>query len=243
MTTTTPRAGRRLRKRFALGTGALALALTGTAFAATTAVTDPPELVTDTYAFVGGIVNPDGNPTVYTFQYGETTDYGQQTPVTSAGNGKAEVPVNISLDDLKPATVYHYRLIAYPDPAAGSSYGVAQILGSDQTFTTAPSLAIAFAGKTAKVSGERAAVSLSAVGPPGIAAQGKLTLKAKVGKKSRAIGSARYRVGVNKTKTVSVRLARAAVNLIKDGQKIKATASAKTKGIATPVTSKLTLQG
>ena len=242
MKTLTAQAVRRMPRPAVAAVAALTLGLAGTAYAATTVVTSPPDLVTDTYAFVGGTINPDGVPTVYKFQYGETTDYGLETPVTNAGNGKAEVPVSTSFDDLKPNTTYHYRLVAYPDPAASPSYGVAVTAGQDVTFTTTPSLAVSVVGKKAKLAGERVPVTLAVVGPPDEFAAGKLTLKAKLGKKPRAIGVGRYRIRTGKSKTLNVRLARGAIAAIKDGAKLKATAVVKTKGLPA-VTAPLAITG
>ena len=257
---------------------ALAATLVATASAATpTVVTNPvdPADVTDTYAFVGGSVNPNGDPTVYKFVYGETTAYGSETPTTSAGNAKIDVPVNTSFDDLKPNTTYHFQLVAFPDPSAGPYYGVAQTTGGDQTFTTSASASVAFASTSAPVKNGRAAVSLTAAGPSDGAAKGKVQLvakiktvikkkvkvKVKVGKgknrhtvtrtkvktttKSAAkpIGSASYSINVGKTKTIKVTLKEAALKQLRKKGKLKATATATTKGVATPVKAKLTLKG
>jgi hypothetical protein len=243
--------GRIRPARIALLAAVLALVPAATALAAPTVTTSPvedPTFVTDTYAFVGGIVNPNGEPTSYQFQYGQTTAYGLTTPVTSAANGKADVPVSVSLDDLEPNTTYHYRLVAFPDPSQSAYYGVAQTAGEDQTFTTTSSLAVAFASKKSTFLGKKAFVKLTAIGPPGDVAKGRLTLKAKikVGKKKKAklrrIGSASYSVTVGKTKTIQVTLSRAARKLIAKQGSLKATASAKTSGIKTPVTAKLTIK-
>src|SRR5690242_19877118 len=72
--------------------------------AAPTATTSPVDstLLTDTYALISGVVNPGGTATSYQFEWGTTTAYGQSTPVTAAGNGTADVPVDFSLDKLQP---------------------------------------------------------------------------------------------------------------------------------------------
>jgi phosphodiesterase/alkaline phosphatase D-like protein len=157
--------------------------------AGTTATTAPadPSLITDTYALLSGVLNPGGVATVYWFQWGKTTAYGQATPVTPAGNGAADVPVDVSLDTLKPGTTYHYRLWAKPvgDPTAGD------VVGADQSFTTAPALAVGIVGRAVHVSATgKALVKLKAVGPPDESAAGVLKLTAKVNGQTLSFGFA-----------------------------------------------------
>jgi WD40 repeat protein len=80
---------------------------------------------------VNGRVNPYGQQTTYRFEYGETDDYGQVVPIGDedvAGNGYAFRGVSHGIAGLKPATTYHYRLVAHN--ASGSS------ATPDTTFTT-----------------------------------------------------------------------------------------------------------
>lgn len=84
--------------------------------------------VTDTQASLAGTVNPQGELTSYAFQYGTTTAYGQQSALTSAGSGTADVPVRADLSGLTAGTTYHYRVIA--TNASGPT------VGADKTFRT-----------------------------------------------------------------------------------------------------------
>jgi hypothetical protein len=59
-----------------------------------------------------GVVDPNGSPTNYFFQWGTTTAYGSQTPTVSAGNGIAKVKVGQSVVGLHPGATYHFRLVA-----------------------------------------------------------------------------------------------------------------------------------
>ncbi len=68
--------------------------------------------VTCTGATLNGTVNPSGLATTYHFEYGTTTSYGTNTPVTSAGAGNAAVTVNAPITGLTAGTMYHYRLVA-----------------------------------------------------------------------------------------------------------------------------------
>lgn len=122
-----------MRRFAALGVTLIALlALTaGLALAAgaPTVTTGSSSAVTDTTATVAGTVNPQGQLASYAFQYGTTTAYGQQTALTSAGSGSADVAVRADLAGLTPGTTYHYRVIATPT-------GGGTVVGADQTFTT-----------------------------------------------------------------------------------------------------------
>jgi len=110
-----------------------ALLVPGVALAADPTVETLPAdatLLTDSYALLSGNLNPNGTDVVYRFEWGRTATYGHTTPTTSAGNGKADVPVDISLDTLKPNTTYHYRLVAQND------HGTTRT--PDASFTTNP---------------------------------------------------------------------------------------------------------
>ena len=84
--------------------------------------------ITQSGATVSGTVNPNGQSTTYSFQYGTTTSYGSATSSQVAGSGNTAVNVSATLTGLSPGTTYHYRITA--TNAAGTAYG------SDLTFTT-----------------------------------------------------------------------------------------------------------
>jgi hypothetical protein len=85
--------------------------------------------ITPTTAHLSGKVNPRGQSTTYSFQYGTTTKYGATTPAAPAGSGTTAVTVGADIGGLQGATTYHYRLVA------SSPGGV--VSGSDRTFKTA----------------------------------------------------------------------------------------------------------
>jgi hypothetical protein len=89
---------------------ALPLARTGTV-----------QATSSTEATLAGTVNARGLPTTVQFEYGETVDYGSETPTVSAGAGQVDSPVNVQLTQLSPDTTYHCRLAA--TSSAGTSYG------------------------------------------------------------------------------------------------------------------------
>lgn len=94
-------------------------------------------------ATVNGTVNPQGRPTSYYFEFGETTNYGSQTPPQGAGAGTRAVAVQAGLSGLRTDTTYHYRLVA-----VGPNNTVAT--GEDRTFVTSGtgSTRLAFFGHT-----------------------------------------------------------------------------------------------
>lgn len=112
-----------------------AVLLAGSALGAGSAVatTNAATAITSTGATLNGTVNPSGQATTYAFQWGLTTNYGNEAPLppASAGSGSADVPVSLDLGGLASGTVYHFRVIA--STASGT------VTGADETFTTAGS--------------------------------------------------------------------------------------------------------
>jgi hypothetical protein len=114
----------------ALSAGVLALAApTAAAASAPAATTSGSSNITFSSASVYGNVNPNGLATDYQFQYGTTVAYGAQTPLAPAGNGTTAARFGQELTGLRPATIYHYRLLAVN--ADGTT------AGRDRTFATA----------------------------------------------------------------------------------------------------------
>lgn len=191
-----------------------------------------PTLITDSYALLSGNLNPNGTDVVYRFEWGRTATYGHTTPTTSAGNGKADVPVDISLDTLKPNTTYHYRLVVLN--AAGTAWN-----GSDQQFTTTSALGLVFASLKAKVTkAGKAQVKVKSIGPADEVATGRLTLKSA----GKVVGSVRYRLAVGKSKTLTVKLNKAGRSALAAGGTLKVVAAATTSGTAKAATKTLKLE-
>src|SRR6185312_11618771 len=93
-----------------------------TAAGPASATTGPALDVSSSSANVTGTVNPNGQSTAYTFQFGTTTGYGSQTNPQSAGSGSANQAVSSTLTGLDAGTTYHYRLIA--TNASGTTVGL-----------------------------------------------------------------------------------------------------------------------
>jgi hypothetical protein len=128
------RSGGRLGSVFALVlalAAALLLAIAGSASAFTppTAATSGASNVSYSSAVCYGYVDAKGSPTNYYFEYGTTSAYGAQSPLSPAGSASSTVKISQAITGLQAATRYHYRLVA-----VGPGGTVA---GGDRTFTTA----------------------------------------------------------------------------------------------------------
>jgi hypothetical protein len=91
-----------------------------------TVTTGPPLTVAGTSATVSGLVNPNGQPANYRFNYGTTSAYGQTTANQPIAAGAADVTATATLNGLTVGETYHYRLVA--SGIAGTT------LGQDQVF-------------------------------------------------------------------------------------------------------------
>lgn len=101
------------------------------AVAAPTVTTETPIAVSYEQATLEGTVNPEGSPTSYWFEYGETTSYGTKVPVIpeSIGSGIAGVRVSSPIAGLGQSTTYHFRVVAESEGET--------VKGMDAAFTTA----------------------------------------------------------------------------------------------------------
>ncbi len=88
--------------------------------------------VEETEALLAGFINPHGRTATFRFQWGTTTRYGHVTyaPEEPVYPGYKGEEVEEFIFDLKPGTVYHFRVIAY-------SHG-RKFYGQDETFKTLP---------------------------------------------------------------------------------------------------------
>jgi hypothetical protein len=106
--------------------------------------------VTDTSATLNATVNPNGQATMVTFEYGTSTSYGAKTPAASAGSGTSTKSISTSVTGLTGGATYHFRLVA--TNATGTT------TGADQTFTTS-GLPIAHTGTPTGVTGTSATLT------------------------------------------------------------------------------------
>lgn len=92
------------------------------------ACTELPGGVAATSAVLRGAVVPNGAGASAWFDWGTTTNYGNQTAPTAAGNTYLVTHVSAAIGGLAPGRIYHCRLSA--------SNGLASIHGRDRIFTT-----------------------------------------------------------------------------------------------------------
>ncbi|MHB8658801.1 MAG: hypothetical protein ACYC91_12760 [Solirubrobacteraceae bacterium] len=192
----------------------VAISAGGTALGAdaTFATETPPKVATGSASNLGtasatlnGIVNPNGVPTQYYFQFGTSALYGLQTPPAAAGSSTASVAVHSSVSALVDHTVYHYRIVAVS--LGGTSYG------TDRTFRTgatsqAPSR-VGLLGRMGYVSpSHRAAVVLGCFSGQTPCA-GHLTLL----HGRTVIGQLGFRIGAQSGATENIVLNRAGIRL------------------------------
>jgi hypothetical protein len=90
-------------------------------------VTGPASGVSQTGATISGSVQPNGEATTYTWEFGTTASYGSSVYGSIDGEGAPD-SLSLSLISLLPDTAYHYRLVATNE--SGTVYG------GDETFTT-----------------------------------------------------------------------------------------------------------
>ncbi len=79
-------------------------------------------------AILDGSIDAKGQPTNYFFQYGTTSSYGFQTPLSPGGTATSAVQVTQLISGLQPSTLYHFRIVAI------SASGRAN--GADHNFIT-----------------------------------------------------------------------------------------------------------
>lgn len=92
------------------------------------AVTGPAIEIADTTATLTGVINPNGKGTIFTFDYGTTTRYGERVEESQEIFGNQDLEISSPLEGLTPGTTYHYRLTA--------RNGDGSTTASDGTFQT-----------------------------------------------------------------------------------------------------------
>jgi hypothetical protein len=91
------------------------------------------EVGSPTEALLVGFVNARGSPTTARFQIGKTKSYGRWFPPGQPEHmygGYHSSEIEQAVDGLRPATTYHFRLVATNE--GGATYG------KDETFRTLP---------------------------------------------------------------------------------------------------------
>nr|WP_246324744.1 fibronectin type III domain-containing protein [Petropleomorpha daqingensis] len=94
------------------------------------ATTTPASGVGQTGATLNGVVDPEGLPTTYDFEYWTDGTHPVSTDAGDAGSGTALRAVSSTITGLAPSTEYHYRLVATNGTGQSAD-------GGEVTFTTA----------------------------------------------------------------------------------------------------------
>jgi len=76
-------------------------------------ITKKADNITCHSADLTGIIYPNGNDINYYFEYGETENYGEQTELFEITSSSDSIPVTIRVNNLRPKTTYHFRLVAH----------------------------------------------------------------------------------------------------------------------------------
>jgi hypothetical protein len=84
-------------------------------------VTLAPVSAGNTSAVLAGTVNPAGQATAFTIEYGTTTSFGSITPVVALDSASSPEPVSATASGLTPDTTYLYRVVA--TNASGTTAG------------------------------------------------------------------------------------------------------------------------
>ena len=84
-------------------------------------------VVSPTAAMMEAQINPNRWATVYLFEYGPSTAYGENTEISdSIGSDPIPQTVSESVAGLSPGTIYHFRVVAIN--FTGTAYGPDQVL-------------------------------------------------------------------------------------------------------------------
>ncbi len=91
--------------------------------------------VTSSSATLNARIDPNGTPTSYYFQYGTSASYEASVPTApgvEVGSASGDQGVSVHLQQLAPATTYHFRVVSVSHPPGETVVTE----GDDRTFTT-----------------------------------------------------------------------------------------------------------
>lgn len=186
----------------------------------------PVKLTTETTATLAGKIDGHSQATTYHFEYGTTTAYGSSTAEAAVPAGGEPT---VTLTGLKPATTYHFRLVA--------TNGTGRVNGADLAFVTEPDTfsGVVVRDQTLKVKKNRVRLLIACPKdalPP--SCKGSVTLRSIVavliaenGVKRIKAGSAKFTIAPGTSKRVKIKVRKKARRYLKHHRKLKTRATAK----------------
>ena len=199
--------------------------------AGSTPTTLPAQSVTATTATLEGTVDTHGVATFYQFQYGRTINYGRATIAKMIPAGQGTVSVSAVITGLRPASRYHFRLVA--QAGIGTNYYPLVLnFASPRSFVTGQTGKLKLAGAKLSVSNRIAPAKLTCVSSVTCKGTARLTMPTGHGKHRHVITLARksFKVRAHRRATVKLKLSKKAANLLAAarGQRLKASLVATT---------------
>jgi hypothetical protein len=164
-----------------------------------------------TSALLTARVDPNGGAlSACRFVYGPSTSYGHSVPCTQkVGDGPVAVQVSAVASGLKPATHYHFTLVA-------SNQG-GQSSGADSTFRTPGPSSLRIV-PTGTVKHAAATLTMRCAGARRTTCAGRITLILRVHNHSITIGQSAYRLVAPASKHLRIRLTALALRSLGTGQ-------------------------
>lgn len=95
-----------------------------------------------------GVVQPNGVPTSWWFEYGTSTGYGTRTPTRSAGSGSAATTVAESVTNAPAGSLLHYRLVVSSDAGTSAGKDASVRVGAQPAALTGATAAVTAGGGT-----------------------------------------------------------------------------------------------
>ncbi len=183
------------------------------------ATTDLPATLTATSAVLNGYVYTGGQAVSWQFQYGRSTAYGLDTPAQTIGAGQGTMRVSWPVAALSSGALYHYRLVVTAVTGAAASPVISQ--AEDVTFETPIGGRLLLTARTLSVIGRSVFVSQRCSSPRRCDGRFTITTPVRRGKAAshgRVVlcTVSRFRIRAHKRKTVSSRLKRRCLAMLRN---------------------------
>lgn len=196
-----------------LSAGLLAGTASSAQAAAPPATTLPAQYVTATTALLRGTVTTGNQRTLWQFQYGRTTSYGNTTKVQVIPSGRGTVSVSARIGGLRRHTRYHFQLLAEHGKGTVIYYPLIVNFGRDRSFLTRAHGNWGLGATDLVFRGRYAPVSLYCAGVA--TCKGKLTLTRIQNGHPKTLAKRSITLGPGRYHTFTAKLSSAALKLLK----------------------------